>query len=296
MAILSQIHHQIFHRVHQSSNPQVDGPRAEDAEANPPRMVFLHGVMGFSANWRRIAKAFEDNFQVLVYDQRGHGRSFHPSLGYGAEDYADDLDNILTELAWPKIDALIGHSMGGRVAMHFAATRPEKVARLVIEDIGPAMYPARASLVMRMLDAVPVPFASKRAAKEWFDGEFLQIFQAERKPQELAQFLFANLTENQTGQAVWRFYAPGIRESVERGRAEEKWDEVSQLTMPTLVIRGELSNDLPRAIYQRMLSTNSHLRGVEIAGAGHWVHSEEPEKFIQAVQMFLNSQAVPKEL
>ena len=59
------------------------------------KLVFLHGLMGFASNWKRIARHFESDFEILIYDQRGHGRSFHPAKGFAPEDYAQDLFEIL---------------------------------------------------------------------------------------------------------------------------------------------------------------------------------------------------------
>jgi pimeloyl-ACP methyl ester carboxylesterase len=261
----------------------VTGPQADAASA--PKLVFLHGVMGFAANWRRIARAFENEYQVLTYDQRGHGRSFHPAVGYSATDYADDLGKILDELKWDKI-TLVGHSMGGRAAYDFASRFPQRVTRLVIEDIGPNMHPTNASLVTRMLDVVPVPFPSKREAKHWFDTRFMELFHDEGRKEALAAYLYANITENEKREAVWRFFEPGIRESIEQGRAMNGWEEIQSLSMPTLLIRGEFSRDLPRDLFDRMLAENPVIKGVEIPDSGHWIHSDQPELFIDALRTF----------
>lgn len=270
MSILDHFHHSIT------------GPE------QAPKLVFLHGVMGYAANWRRIAKAFEERFQVLAYDQRGHGRSFHPSSGYGPDEFAGDLEEILNALGWREVH-LVGHSMGGRVAMHFAASRPKRVTRLVIEDIGPSMQQVGVSLVLRMLDAVPVPFASKRDAKQWFDTKFMEIFREERQKEGLAAYLYANLIENEQKQAVWRFSEYGVREIVAQGRTREHWDDLRSLQMPTLLVRGEFSRDLPLTVYEQVLAINGNIQGVEIPGAGHWVHSDQPEAFIQALETFFAS-------
>jgi esterase len=262
---------------------QIVGP------ASAPKLVFLHGVMGFAANFRRIAKAFESEFQVLLYDQRGHGRSFQPDSGYAPEDYAADLKDILIELGWDKIN-LVGHSMGGRVAYHFAHIYPERVTRLVIEDIGPSMHPTGASLVLRMLDAVPVPFPTKRDAKHWFDTEFLKIFADERQKEGLAAYLYANVIENERKEGVWRFSEQGIRESVANGRAVDRWQDIQGLTMPTLLIRGEFSRDLPRDLYDEVLRVAPNIEGVEIKGAGHWVHADQPDLFIEVLGRFFHGE------
>ena len=263
-----------------------------------PKLVFLHGLMGFSLNWRRVAKAFESEYQVLVYDQRGHGRTqFRPATGYAPEDYAQDLSDILEALGWNQI-TLVGHSMGGRAAYSFSAQYPQKVTRLVIEDIGPKSYDEGTGVTFteHMLNEVPVPFASKRDARTWFDIEFPKIFGTTKAKKILAEYLYANLAENDQGQAIWRFYESGIRESVAQGRAYERWDDIEALRMPTLVMRGELSTDLPKPVFEKMLALNSNIQGVEILGAGHWIHSDQPDVFVDALRRFFNGESLPKVL
>ncbi len=276
MNILEKIHYQIT-----GPRPEQHAPGVEI-----PRLVFLHGTMGFAANWRKIARHFEDRFEVLVYDQRGHGRSFQPAVGYGAQDLAEDLVQILDALGWDQVN-LVGHSMGGRVAYRFASEFPNRVSKLIIEDIGPTDKPSSASLIVRMLDAVPVPFESKVAAKEYFHMTFPEAFKEERNVRGLAEYLYANITENEKGQAVWRFFEPGIREGVAAARADRRWDDIETLSMPTLLIRGEFSKDLPREVYEKMLQVNHRITGVEIKNSGHWIHSEQIESFIKTLEDFL---------
>lgn len=270
MGVLDNFHH------------QVTGPETG------PKLVFLHGVMGFAANWRSIAKAFESEFEVLAFDQRGHGRSFQPPIGYAPENYAADLLEIVDELGWSKIH-LVGHSMGGRNALQFAVDHADRVERLVIEDIGPAMNEAGSGFIFRMLDSIPVPFPTKRAAKTFFETTFLEIFKDTAKKEGLAAYLYANIVEDEQERGVWRFFEPGVRESIEQGRAEERWEEIRALKMPTLLVRGEFSKDLPRDIFDRILTENPSIQGVEIAGAGHWVHSDQPEAFIAALSRFFHA-------
>lgn len=270
MAVLEKFHHQIT------------GP------SSGPKLVFLHGVLGFAANWRTIAKAFESEFQVLAFDQRGHGRSFKPAVGYSPRDYATDLLDIIDELGWSRIH-LVGHSMGGRNALQFAIDHPERVERLVIEDIGPTINRTGSDFIFRLLDAIPVPFPSKREAKAFFETTFLEIFKDTAKKEGLAAYLYANIVEDEQKRGVWRFFEPGMRESVEQGRAGERWNEIGSLEMPTLLIRGEYSKDLPRDVYERILRENPRIQGVEIQGAGHWVHSDQPEAFIAALRSFFGA-------
>lgn len=266
------------------------------AGASAPKLVLLHGAMGYALNWRRVAKAFEDRYQVLAYDSRGHGRSLHSDLSktpdaYTPEFLAEDLRRILDDLGWQKI-FLVGHSMGGRVAYTFAARYPERVEALVIEDIGPNMSPVTSSTVSRVLDGVPVPFKDKRAAKDWFDHEFPVLFKDLKNATVLGPWLYANIAENNKGEAVWRFDVEGIRAVVVAGHTVERWNEIENLAVPTLIIRGERSKDLPRDVFEKMLAVGGRrgggkVEGVEIPGAGHWVHTEQTEAFNQALDQFL---------
>ena len=251
-----------------------------------PKLVFLHGVMGFGLNWRTVSKAFDSQFQCLVYDQRGHGRSFHPENGYAPSDYAQDLKLILDELKWEMVN-LVGHSMGGRNALEIAHRFPSRVEKLVIEDIGPVMRETAAESLITLLNSVPVPFESKRLAKEFFETKFLEIFKARPDREGIAQFFYANIVEDKQGRAVWRFSEKGVRESILGGRTQDRWSEIESLKMPTLLVRGELSRDLPRDLFDEVLQRNPTIQGVEIKGAGHWVHSDQPEAFIAALRVFL---------
>ncbi len=76
-------------------------------------------------------------------------------------------------------------------------------------------------------------------------------------------------------------------ESVKAGRNRDRWDEVESLSMPTLLVRGENSQELSRENYHKMLDLNEVLRGVEIPQAGHWVHSDQPQAFLDAIKSFV---------
>lgn len=288
MSILDKFHYSVTGPgAGAATDPTRPGVGSVSSAPLIPRLVFLHGTMGYAANWRRVARHFEDRFEVLVFDQRGHGRSFQPAIGYAARDFAGDLEQILDALGWNQVN-LVGHSMGGRVAYRFAAEHPERVVKLVIEDIGPTNHPTSASLVVRMLDAVPVPFSSKAAAKDYFHTTFVEAFNYENNVRGLAEYLYANITENGKGQAVWRFFEPGIRESVAQARADQSWEDIANLRSPTLLMRGEFSKDLPRDVFDKMLQLNNRIEGLEIKNSGHWIHSEQPERFIQALEEFLS--------
>lgn len=254
------------------------------------KLLFLHGLLGSAANWRRITKSFSDQFQVLTYDQRGHGRSVQPQSGYSPQDYSADLAMILHELGWQKI-TLVGHSMGGRNALQFAVDHPEKVEQLVIEDIGPDGNNQALAKMRHLLELVPTPFASKAAARDFFLHRYAQkVISDHPQAKVLAQYFYTNIVECPDGSTDWRFYLPGIYESIEKGRDRDRWELIDELRVPTLVIRGEYSDELSREVFEHMLARNTqYIQGVEIRDSGHWVHFDQPEAFVAALQRFFGN-------
>ena len=260
------------------------------------KLVFLHGVMGSGANWRRVVPHFQEKYCNLTYDQRGHGWSFKPKSGYAPEDYSLDLKLILDELNWNKV-VLIGHSMGGRNALHFAQKYPQRLEALVIEDIGPQGNIAAMEATIRMVEMVPVPFANKFEAKQYFDGEFTRVLTESSKGQDaarrahiLAQYFYTNIDARADGTANWRFSKDAILSSLRLGHFQPRWEAVRDLTIPTLFIRGEHSQDFPKEEFEKVLALqNPNIRGVEVPNAGHWIHFDNPSGFIAVLDEFLAS-------
>lgn len=260
-------------------NYKLTGPTVETP------WVFLHGLFGYLNNWGSIIRALDKSIQCLVYDQRGHGQSFKPKTGYKTEDYAFDLKQIIDELNFKKI-ILVGHSMGGRNALLFANQFPERVEQLIIEDIGPESDPNNYLYYERLLNSIPTPFASRHQAQQFFEERFHQVFKAKEDPKVLSAFLMVSLREDESGLYDWRFSPSAMIESVRMGRAEDSWNLVKNLQVPTLWIRGEKSAELSRENFEKILSLNPLIQGVTIAGAGHWVHSENKEEFLKVIKHF----------
>ncbi len=267
----------------------LSGP--EDA----PRVVFLHGVMGSGANWRKITSQLRDQYRILAFDQRGHGWSFKPEKGYGPEDYSEDLRLILEELRWDKI-ALVGHSMGGRNSLHFAHAHPEKLWALVVEDIGPEGNVKAMDRTINLVGLVPTPFASKQEAKTFFEGPFLDMIPDHPQKQILGPYLYTNIEEKADGSADWRFNKNGILTSLKAGHFRPRWEQIRDLKVPTLFIRGELSDDLSREELAKIKQVNPAIQTVEIRGAGHFVHFEQPQEFTRILTEFLTSSYKPSGL
>lgn len=251
------------------------------------KLVFLHGLMGSAANWRRITPSFENDFHILTFDQRGHGRSFHPTTGFSPQDFAEDLKKILDELGWSEV-VIVGHSMGARNALEFAHLFAQRVKALVMEDMGPSADKGSTGGIERLLNLVPTPFANRAEAKNFFDNQYPNLISFNPQPQVVSQFFYSNIETKEDGTQDWRFDKAAIVNILHAGRETDRWEAFRQLKMPVLVVRGETSKDLPRDIFERMLKELPAAQGQEIKGAGHWVHFDQPEAFIQTLKEFFD--------
>ena len=253
-----------------------------------PKIVFLHGLLGSLANWRKITSAFTNQYHMLSFDQRGHGRSFHPNDGYTPTDYANDVRILLNEFGWSKV-FIVGHSMGARNALEFAHLYPERVKGLIVEDIPLSKIAENATRMEDLIRSVPVPFPNRRVAKEYFLNDFVSQWRARPQVEMLGQFFFANIVENAEGQGVWRFNMPGIIQTIRSGRKRDWTEPLRDIMVPTLLIRGAQSDELLRDEYERILQLSPLIQGVEVADAGHWVHTDQTQRFCSILENFIQS-------
>lgn len=242
-------------------------------------VVFLHGVMGFAANWGKVWPQFQEERPILIYDQRGHGRSAKPSTGYTPSDYAGDLKGLLDHLGIKKAH-IVGHSMGGRVALRFCYLYPEYALSLTLEDSGVEKNAWGLCWIEGLLGGVPTPFPNREAAKEFFAQHFLD-------DPLTGSFLHANLEAKENGTYDWRFFKEGIIDTVRQGRATDAQEEFRALTLPTLVVHGMRSSHLSEAEANRMAAARPNVAVTHVEGAGHFVHAEQPVAFNAALKAFL---------
>jgi esterase len=258
-------------------NYQIIGPDS------PSKLVFLHGILGRGRNWQAIAKKMSSQHQCLLYDQRGHGQSFKPESGYQLKDYAQDLRDLLDSIGWESPVNLVGHSMGGRVALAFAHAYPQKVGRLSIVDIGPTSNWDSMSQILNRIEFVPTPFDGRESARAFMEGPFMEKYQSSM----LMEFFYSNLNITNHGYD-WVFSKQAVRETLESSRFKDYWAEFKQLSMPTLLIRGELSQDLSAEDFTKVVAHNPNIRGEVVSGAGHWVHAERPQETVALLSSFFN--------
>ena len=251
----------------------------EKPQAHRHPIVFLHGLMGFSANWGKIWPKFQTEHSILVLDQRGHGKSFKPD-GYSPTDYANDLKDLLDKLGWSNAH-IVGHSMGGRVALRLCSLFPHLAKSLVMEDSGTNANPDRINWIQNLLGSIPTPFSHREMAKTFFSERF-------KNEPMLGSFLHANLEMKTDGTFDWRFHKPGMIETICKGRAVEANLEFKQLNIPILLVRGGRSVEFPEAEAKSMQALNTHSELATIPDAGHFVHAEKPDEFCQILKTFFD--------
>lgn len=248
-----------------------------------PRMIFLHGLMGSFSNWLKVVAHFKSDFEILLFDQRGHGRSFHGN-SYKAADYAQDLEFVTSQLGWEKFH-LVGHSLGGVVACEYSATYPSKVLSLCIEDMSMEPRKSVGIKIEKLLLSIPTPFKDELSYKKFFIEKVPSLTENFFQPKLLGSFLAMNIIEGENGERKWRFHRGGVIESLREAREGSFYSQYFSVSCPVLVIKGSKSEDLPTGEYKKML-THKRAQGVELL-SGHWVHIEQCEEFSKALLDFI---------
>lgn len=240
-------------------------------------LIFLHGLLGSSSNWHSIARRLEDRFHILVPDLRNHGRSPHSDrMNYPtmAEDLAELIDDHGLDSAH-----LIGHSMGGKVAMLLALDQPRLVSGLVVVDIAPVDYPNRFAEIFAALQEIDT------AKLQNHEQANRQLAQAITEP-SLRQYLLQNL-QRQGASWYWRNNLEVLRREIDSLTSFPDLHAHSSYAGPVLFIYGAASDYLQPEHQPRIRTIFPHARFRRIAGAGHWVYAEQPDAFFAALNSFL---------
>ena len=238
-------------------------------------VVLLHGLFGAAANFGAIQARLASAGRVIAFDLRNHGLSPHdPAMSYAAMA-ADVLESLAALGALPA--TLIGHSMGGKVAMAAALLQPGRVSRLVVADIAPVRYaPAFRGFIDAML-AIPLTPGLRRAEAD------AALATAVPDPR-VRGFLLQNL---QFGPAPrWRI---GLHEIAANLPVIEGWDMPpgSRFDGPTLSLRGERSDYVQPGHRPAIRELFPAARFTSLRGAGHWLHADAPDAFVTVLQAFL---------
>ncbi len=246
-----------------------------------PPLIVLHGLLGASGNWHTLSsRAFGAAFRVYTLDQRNHGRSPHSPIF----DYPTMADDIIRFMDRHAIDTahVLGHSMGGKTAMHLALLHTARVDSLVVADIAPKTYPRRHEVIFEALRATnPAHFRSR--------AEIDQALAAYVASQSVRQFLMKNLSPDGPGQYRWKINLDGIYQNYDRINVGMEADGLYE--GPSLFIRGGASDYVAEEDLEIIRSYFPEADLVTLPGAGHWLHAEAPDAFAQHVLAFLQQHA-----
>ena len=237
-------------------------------------LVILHGLFGSSDNWQSQAKIFAEFYTVYLVDLRNHGHSFW-SEEHSYVLMAKDLWDLTEELNLKNI-ILLGHSMGAKVAMTFAQQHPTILKKLILVDMGIKEYPMHHQHILSGIKSLNLSEYASR-------GEAERVLEVHLENPGVRQFLLKNLYWKTKGELAWRMNVTIL---------EKKMGEIlsaipKQVVLTTTIfIRGELSNYILDEDIPDIENVFPDSEFETILGAGHWVHAEAQEEFINAVLGF----------
>jgi pimeloyl-ACP methyl ester carboxylesterase len=237
-------------------------------------LVILHGLFGFSDNWQTHAKKLAEYYEVTLVDLRNHGHSpWSAEFSYAL--MVEDLHELLAVLHIEK-PILLGHSMGGKLAMHFDQSYPQFIEKLIVVDMGVKAYPPHHAHILAAIHAIDLSKMNARSEAE-------AILQTFVESEGIRQFLLKNLYWEEKGKLAWRVNFPVLEASMPEILAA--LPEHESFT-PTLFIRGLLSNYILDEDSAQLESYYPDSQLASIPNAGHWVHAEAPDAFIDEVLSF----------
>jgi pimeloyl-ACP methyl ester carboxylesterase len=242
-------------------------------------LVILHGLFGSGKNWQSHARQFAEHFQVFTVDLRNHGESFHADeMNYSV--MAVDVAQLLYRLELSDC-YILGHSMGGKVAMMLALQDPDLVARLIVADIAPVSYFHHYDDLINPILALPLQTIDSRAQAD-------QLLRQNIPEDQLRAFLLQNLVREATGwrwRVNWEVIQRDMEWLTDFGDLPQDWF----IELPILFLRGEKSDYIGEAEVEVIRQRFQNYRIETIEAAGHWLHAEKPEPFNRLVVDFLQA-------
>ena len=239
-------------------------------------LLILHGLFGSSDNWGTLGKKFSKNNSVYLIDLRNHGRSPHSNeMTYS--DMANDLLELIKDesIISPTI---LGHSMGGKVALMFAKNYPEYLEKLIIADIGLKAYPMHHEEILKGLNSIDLEKTISRSQAQ-------EVIKDHISNLGIQQFLLKNLYWIEKGKLAWRMNLKQIEINIEEILKEIN---IENSKLNTLFLRGEMSNYILKEDFQDIKAAFPNGEIKTIKNVGHWLHAENPNEFYKLVDEFIS--------
>lgn len=251
-----------------------------------PPLVCIHGLSGNAHNFDALAPRLASSHHVISIDVRGRGDSqWGPPGEYNPSVYVRDLTALLDRLGFGRV-TLIGTSMGGVISMMFAGGYPDRVDRLVLNDIGPEIDPAGQKRIMGYMTSCPTHFDSIGEVAAYYRENYPPLKTAPQTT--LIDFVKWSVKLDVDGRLTWKM-DPAVRNTPRTGAAArpmDLWMYYDRVIAPVLVIRGAQSDILSRATADLMRAALPGTRIVEVPGVGHAPSLLEDEAFT-AIKRFL---------
>ncbi|MBQ14434.1 MAG: alpha/beta fold hydrolase [Gammaproteobacteria bacterium] len=242
-------------------------------------LVILHGLFGSLGNWGQHSKELAEKFAVYGLDLRNHGASPHSDK----MSYPLMAEDVLAFMDKNNIDSchLIGHSMGGKVAMQLALDHPGRINRLIIVDIAPVSYPASAGghdEIFAAMEAIDLGNLQSRVEAD-------EIMKPYVDEPDIRRFLLTNLHRSSEGEFFWRLNLVAIKAHYDKLR--EGITSKRPFERAVLFVKGAMSNYIRKEDEQAILSLFPLASVKIVMNAGHWLHAEKPRAFQSIAMNFL---------
>ena len=242
-------------------------------------LLILHGLFGMGDNWATHAKNWSElGWQVHAIDARNHGRSPHHQE-HNYEAMTTDLEHYMDTHGLESA-VVLGHSMGGKTAMHFAVTRPTRVEALIVVDIAPKAYPIHHQVYIDAMRSVDFSTVTRRQ-------EVDDIIARTVGNAGIRQFFLKSLYRKTKTELGFRFNLDALEANLD---IVGEPLEFGYYDRPTLFVAGAMSGYIKAEDHDRIyqLFPDAHIETIE--GAGHWVHAEAFEAFDACIVKFLSQE------
>jgi pimeloyl-ACP methyl ester carboxylesterase len=245
----------------------------------------LHGIGRIARTFDHIAGHFADRYRVLAVDMRGHGDSgWAPDGAYTVRDYVSDVEAIAEQVDLRGI-VIWGNSTGGRVAQMFAGLQPDRVAAVIVEDVGPERPP---SIANRLAGQIEREDANGWASVDELTAE-LQSANRTTRPEIMAAYARYGSKPRDDGRVVWK-RDPVIGDDFV---PLQHWPYVRRIAAPVIYVLGGGSTIVPAETQAELRRVLPHVEIVAMPGSGHYPSQEEPEAFAGIVDDFLSRASLP---
>lgn len=243
-------------------------------------ILLIHGLFGSLENLNMVAKSLSQHFCVTSIDVRNHGNSFHQE-GMDYQTLAQDVTNLLDHLSIEHCH-ILGHSMGGKIAMKIALSFPERINKLIIADIAPVKYPAHHLSIIEGLQAIDLTKVHKRKDAD------IQLAKYEENI-GIRQFLLRNIALNEQGQFQFKCNLNYIEQSYHHIMQNISDPIDLSFNGNTLFVKGAKSDYILPEHQSIITKLFPKAKAKVIQGAGHWLHAEKTVAFNKIVLDFLKA-------